>query len=83
MDVHRYIQVYLHKLNNKMARENHHILLLMDNAPSHPSLELLHVKLEFYPPNTTSKLQALNAGVTKKFKDDYQKTLQRSSQQNG
>ena len=50
------------------------ILLLVDNAPSHPaSLENLsnNIKLAFLPPNTTSLLQPCDQGLIQTFKSYY------------
>src|SRR2546423_14531105 len=62
-----FFQKYLHRLNAHVGRK---ILLLIDNAPSHiwkhtdyPNLEIMAL-----PPNTTSKLQPLDAGIIAAFK---------------
>lgn len=47
------------------------VLLLVDNAPCHVALELSNVRLHFLPPNTTSHLQPMDAGVIKNFKLRY------------
>ncbi|CAF1110764.1 unnamed protein product [Rotaria sordida] len=48
----------------------------MDNAPCHPTdIELSHVKLQFFPPNTTSKLQPLDQGIIRTFKTYYRKQV--------
>ncbi|GFT03011.1 tigger transposable element-derived protein 1 [Trichonephila clavipes] len=39
------------------------VLLIVDNAASHPELEHLNVQLVFLPPNTTSLIQALDQGI--------------------
>lgn len=49
------------------------ILLLIDNAPSHilGDLVLSNVTVHFLPPNTTSKIQPLDAGIISAFKRRY------------
>ena len=52
------------------------ILLFLDNAPVHPvDLKLTNVKLLFFPPNTTSKVQPLDQGVIRSFKAHYRSRL--------
>ena len=51
---------WLRSLNREMARQNRHILLLVDNCSAHPKNaadRLSHVRMEFLPPNTTSVIQ--------------------------
>jgi hypothetical protein len=67
-----FFQRYLHRLN---AHVNRKVLLLIDNAPSHkwsaddfPNLEIVAL-----PPNTTSKLQPLDAGIIAAFKCQIRK----------
>ena len=67
-----FFQQYLHRLN---AHVNRNVLLLIDNAPSHiwqdtdyPNLEIVAL-----PPNTTSKLQPLDAGIIAAFKCQIRK----------
>ena len=65
---------FVSKLNADMLRQDRKILLLLDNAPSHPAdVELSNVKLCFLPPNTTSHLQPLDSGIIKCFKSHYRK----------
>ena len=49
----------------EMHAANRHVLLLMDNAPSHITDECPTPKVEVYPlpPNTTSKIQLMDAGI--------------------
>ncbi|XP_050699783.1 tigger transposable element-derived protein 1-like [Eriocheir sinensis] len=50
------------------------ILLILDNAPSHPpSVENLssNIQIAFLPPNTTSLLQPCDPGIIKTFKSYY------------
>lgn len=65
-----------------MRTMNQHILLLLDNAPSHPpepTIPLTHVKLQYLPANTTSTLQPLDQGIIKTFKTAYRKQLLRAA----
>lgn len=65
---------FVTKLNADMRRQERKILLLLDNASSHPSdVELSNVTLSFLPPNTTSHLQPLDSGIIKCFKSHYRK----------
>jgi hypothetical protein len=66
---------YLGKLNESMISQNRKILLLLDNAPCHPQVDLSHVKLLFLPPNTTAGTQPCDAGIIKNFKYFYRKKL--------
>ncbi len=51
------------------------VILISDNAGFHDlnGIELKNVKLKFLPPNTTSKLQPLDAGIIACFKRKYRK----------
>ena len=58
------------------------ILLLLDNAPAHPSTETLtsadgRVTSCFLPPNSTSILQPMDQGILEAFKRRYKKQLLR------
>ena len=53
-----------------------HILLLLDNCSAHgmlqkPLTELHNITLHFLPPNTTSRVQPLDAGIIAAFKKLY------------
>ena len=66
---------------NKMQVE-FKILLLLDNAPAHPSTEALkstggEVTTMLLPPNTTSVLQPIDQGILKALKRRYKKNLSR------
>nr|CCA22226.1 PREDICTED: similar to Tigger transposable elementderived protein 6 putative [Albugo laibachii Nc14] len=55
---------WLDELNECMKKEARHILLLLDNASAHCGEKLLsNVEIEMLPPNTTSVLQPMDAGV--------------------
>lgn len=68
---------WLHKIDNRMMAQGRHILLLLDNCGAHPRIVLRNVKLQFLPPNTTSKLQPLDAGIISTLKALYRKRLLR------
>ncbi|XP_043929608.1 tigger transposable element-derived protein 6-like [Protopterus annectens] len=64
---------FVSKLNADILCQDPNILLLLDNASSHPAdVELANVTFCFLPPNTTSHLQPLDAGI-KCFKSHYRK----------
>ena len=51
------------------------VLLLLDNCSSHKlnGLDLQHVDVHFLPPNTTSKIQPMDAGIIMSFKRHYRR----------
>lgn len=63
------------KLNDNMKKQNRKILLLVDNASSHVQIDLSHVKISFLPPNMTSVLQPMDAGIIRSFKSHYKKLV--------
>jgi hypothetical protein len=52
---------YLQKFNAKMQIENQKALILLNNTPCHPKMELSNVKLVFLPPNTTVGTRPLDS----------------------
>ena len=54
---------WLDKWNERLARQQSHILLLIENAPSHITKEYSNIRVEFLQPNTTPKLQPLDQGI--------------------
>ena len=85
LDKSRVFTNWLNHFNRNMARADRNILLLMDNAASHASaedevqrelygpktIELSNITNLFLPPNTTSKIQPLDAGIIAAFKAHY------------
>jgi DDE superfamily endonuclease len=49
------------------------VILLMDNAPSHivDTVNLRNTTIHFLPPNTTSRIQPMDAGIIMSFKRHY------------
>ena len=68
---------WLRKLNHQMKMQSRKILLVLDNCGARPHMELSNVKLLFLPPNTTARLQPMDAGVIQSFKLQYRKKLLR------
>ena len=68
---------YLRTLDKQMQQQQRKILLLVDNCASHKllDLELQSIELHFLPPNTTSHLQPLDAGIIQNLKVHYRKRL--------
>ena len=69
--------VCLQKLNDKFRIQGRNILLFLDNCSSHLDLTLSNIKLQFLPPNTTSRLQPCDAGIIQSTKLHYRKIFLR------
>ena len=65
------------KVDTRMRRQHRLILLFLDNCGAHPHMEIENVKVIFLPPNTTSKLQPMDAGIIQNLKMVYRKKLLR------
>ena len=66
---------WLNLINRIMKAANRHILLFIDNAPSHPKITLSHVRLIFFPPNMTAGAQPLDQGIIQTIKLEYRRSL--------
>ena len=66
---------FLNVLNNKVKKAKCHIILLLDNCPSHPDIKLSNVKLRFLPKNITSHFQPLDKGIIAWLKNFYKRQL--------
>jgi|GraSoiStandDraft_52_1057288.scaffolds.fasta_scaffold34078_1 hypothetical protein len=68
-------QEWLHEFSKQVARrhKNQRVLLLLDNCPSHKTegVILSNVDIHFLPPNTTAKIQPMDAGIISSFKRHY------------
>lgn len=56
-----------------MRKKGRHILLFLDNAPSHPPVKLNNIKLVFLPANTTSLSQPMDQGIIQILKLKYRR----------
>ncbi len=66
---------WLRRVNNQMCLQKRNILLLVDNCTAHPPQKLSNIKLVFLPPNTTSHLQPMDAGIIQAIKLNYRKMM--------
>ena len=69
---------WLGHVNRRMKLHQRNILLFMDNVSSHGGasvLALSNIPVKFLPPNTTSCLQPLDAGIIQAFKLHFRKQL--------
>ena len=66
-----WLQEFDYQVGQKHRGER--VLLLLDNCSSHKTenLTLSYVDVYFLPPNTTSKLQPMDAGIIMAFKKHY------------
>lgn len=70
------------RMDDDFSKSGRRILLFMDNCSSHalkPSTDLKSIKIVFLPPNYTSVLQPLDAGIIKNLKHSYHKRLLRDT----
>lgn len=68
------------KLDDHFDSQGRKIILFADNCSAHklaPETDLKAIKIEFLPPNYTSLLQPLDAGIIKVLKHSYRKRLLR------
>ncbi len=54
---------WLSNFDKKIGKEKRKVILLLDNASSHPKIRLQNVQVFFLPPNTISVCQPLDQGV--------------------
>ncbi|QRV90089.1 tigger transposable element-derived protein [Ceratobasidium sp. AG-Ba] len=68
---------YLSILNTQMQQQDRHVLLLCDNASSHSlnGASYSHIEVAYLPPNLTSWLQPMDAGIIRTFKANYRRLL--------
>ena len=64
LDVNKMMEDWLKHLDRVMEKKKRNVLLILDNAPSHPNIQLINVNiLQFFPPNTTSYCQPIDQGI--------------------
>ncbi|GFW21089.1 tigger transposable element-derived protein 6 [Trichonephila clavipes] len=68
---------WLVSLNSDMEREKRDILLFLDNCTVHNNVSPLS-NAKLFPPNSTSKLQPLDQGITHNFKTFYRREVVKS-----
>ncbi|XP_050546377.1 tigger transposable element-derived protein 6-like [Daktulosphaira vitifoliae] len=66
---------WLIKFYQKKRLKQRNVLLFIDNCTAHCNINLKSVKVEFLPPNTTSKLQPMDRGIIQNFKTLYRKEI--------
>ena len=67
---------WLKRFDDKLGKEKRKVLLLVDNAPSHHDPGFLNwIELFYLPPNVTSMIQPMDAGIINSFKCYYKKKL--------
>lgn len=69
---------WLLTLDKQFGNKGRKILLFLDNCPAHPQniqRKLHFIKLAFFPPNMTSKLQPLDQGVIQNLKCYYRRRV--------
>ena len=70
------ITEWINAFDHKMKSQDRHVLVLLDNAPSHATnINLTNVKMQLLSPNTTSILQPLDQGILQTVKAKYRKSL--------
>ncbi|XP_060881550.1 tigger transposable element-derived protein 6-like [Metopolophium dirhodum] len=76
MDDDRIINEWLISLNEDMKKQERKILLFLDNCTVHNNPPpLTNIELQFFPRNTTSKLQPLDQCIIKNCKTFYRQEV--------
>ncbi len=63
------------KLDKKFIQQKRNVLVMLDNCSSYPYIRFESIEILFLPPNTTSKLQTLGAGIIRSFKQRYRNKM--------
>jgi hypothetical protein len=59
---------YLHNWDRQLNKKKKKTVLVLDNCPAHPKMNLEKIKLTFLPPNSMLPIQPLDQGIIKTFK---------------
>ena len=75
-----YKNVFIASVKERMSSETDKFLLILDNAPCHPSLNFLDAidpqfQVVFLPPNVTALVQPMDQGVIESMKKHYKATF--------
>ncbi|XP_030749823.1 tigger transposable element-derived protein 4-like [Sitophilus oryzae] len=73
---------WLLKLDKQFKNQGRKIIVFIDNCPAHPKdiqKKLKCIKLTFFPPNMTSKLQPLDQGIIQCLKCHYRRRILKKS----
>lgn len=68
-------QDYLTNWDEELRIQNRKILLLVDNCPAHPNVQLHNIELHFFPLNGNSVLQPMERGVIRNLKQIYRRHM--------
>lgn len=76
-----FFSLFLRDFDDSIGKEKRKVILFIDNCSAHsPDVSFLkNVKVIFYPPNCTSRVQPLDLGIIHSFKSHYRKNLVRKS----
>ena len=66
---------WMRDMDRSMERQKRKIILFLDDARCHPNVPLGNIKLQFFPPNVTSKIQPLGQGIFRAVKSHFRNTL--------
>ena len=67
---------WLHRLDEKMIKDKRNILLTLGNCTAHPAnISLKNVKLVFFQPTCTSKVQPCDQGIINEVKKKYRSIM--------
>ena len=72
------MEAALARFKRKLVFEDRKVILFLDNATCNPGSmigQFSQIKIIFFPKNTTSRLQPLDAGIIQNFKVKYQKRV--------